>query len=653
MSKNIENKLNYLTPFKMCIIQQFPFIEEDFDAVTNYQLLCKVVEYLNNTIKAVNELGEEFEVITNNFIQLKKYIDNYFNNLDVQEEINNKLDEMAKDGTLQAMIIDTYYFKNINVIYGYNENYKTHYYITHIPNKDENGNVIKIKHGFSDDNFETTKPTETAREFSKRKNATVVCNASPFFVDDKPHINYIRGLLIHNGKIIQDTRNIDEQVYRQCYILGIKNDNTLKVYEPFTDSDIILNDGIQETITGFTPIMKNGKSCKDELLQTSNWNVPYPKIFLGQNTTSKDFYILACNGKGVEIEKGLVNDDVIKIFQNIGVDFAYQFDGGGSTQLIYRNEMLNSKTDEQGYTERKVCDFIYFEKYEKLNNTQLSQKFSDILIGENKNNINNRTEITGLLKLFNVQEFPKGIEVFNLNNEKTNKLTLEEEQFNYWNYNLQKNIFATFKDDTILNGTFQTYDKTHGWFPATCPLISKNSILKLNDLTYSTIVYVNANADNSPFATENYNCFVLNLSYNNMERNDTIMQFAIPFGIGSTNIGIKTRRKIDGNWSIWENFFKKETEWETLTNDYGSLNYKFVGNILFLNGSFSNFNTNLTLKIPDIYPKQQNVFLCAGSGGGADLTITKAWVTVNGDFVITPGENTNSTYNINTSICIK
>ena len=37
-----------LTPFKLCVLQNFPFIEADFDARTNYQLLCKVVEYLNN-----------------------------------------------------------------------------------------------------------------------------------------------------------------------------------------------------------------------------------------------------------------------------------------------------------------------------------------------------------------------------------------------------------------------------------------------------------------------------------------------------------------------------------------------------------------------------------------------------------------------------
>lgn len=98
--------------FCRCIIQNFPFIEEDFDALTNYELICKVVEYLNKVIASQNEvinLSNELQVA---FEQLHDYVENYFDNLDVQEEINNKLDQMAEDGTLQE-IITTYIQANV------------------------------------------------------------------------------------------------------------------------------------------------------------------------------------------------------------------------------------------------------------------------------------------------------------------------------------------------------------------------------------------------------------------------------------------------------------------------------------------------------------------------------------------------------------
>lgn len=102
----MNNKYDFknLTPFKWCVIQNFPFIEEDFDAITNYQLLCKIVEYLNNTIASTNELGEEVETISANFIDLKNYVDNYFDSQDWQQLVNNKLDVMATDGTLNRII---------------------------------------------------------------------------------------------------------------------------------------------------------------------------------------------------------------------------------------------------------------------------------------------------------------------------------------------------------------------------------------------------------------------------------------------------------------------------------------------------------------------------------------------------------------------
>lgn len=74
------------------------------DSLSYYELLCKVVDYLNNTIADVNTLGTDVDNLNKAFIQLQEYVNNYFSTLDVQEEINKKLDEMASDGTLYEII---------------------------------------------------------------------------------------------------------------------------------------------------------------------------------------------------------------------------------------------------------------------------------------------------------------------------------------------------------------------------------------------------------------------------------------------------------------------------------------------------------------------------------------------------------------------
>ena len=96
------NKFDYkkLTPFKWFVLENFPFIEADFDALTNWQLFCKLGKEMNKIINSENVLGTQVENVTNAFIELQNYVNNYFDNLDIQEEVNTKLDEMTENGSL-------------------------------------------------------------------------------------------------------------------------------------------------------------------------------------------------------------------------------------------------------------------------------------------------------------------------------------------------------------------------------------------------------------------------------------------------------------------------------------------------------------------------------------------------------------------------
>lgn len=102
------NNFNYtnLTPFKWFVLENFPFIEADFDALTEWQLFCKLGKEINKIIKSENILGTQVESVTKAFIELQNYVNNYFNNLDVQEEINIKLNEMVEDGTLAKILMN-------------------------------------------------------------------------------------------------------------------------------------------------------------------------------------------------------------------------------------------------------------------------------------------------------------------------------------------------------------------------------------------------------------------------------------------------------------------------------------------------------------------------------------------------------------------
>ena len=75
------------------------------DSMSYYETLLWLCNYLENTvIPTVNNNGEAVEELQSAFLTLQDYIDHYFDNLDVQTEINNKLDQMAEDGTLTNLI---------------------------------------------------------------------------------------------------------------------------------------------------------------------------------------------------------------------------------------------------------------------------------------------------------------------------------------------------------------------------------------------------------------------------------------------------------------------------------------------------------------------------------------------------------------------
>lgn len=94
-----------LSPFKQfcCTIGNLP--SSYLVSMTYEEQLLWLCNYLKNTvIPTVNNNAEAVVELQNLYVQLKNYVDNYFTNLDVQNEINNKLDEMAGNGTLTVLL---------------------------------------------------------------------------------------------------------------------------------------------------------------------------------------------------------------------------------------------------------------------------------------------------------------------------------------------------------------------------------------------------------------------------------------------------------------------------------------------------------------------------------------------------------------------
>lgn len=94
-----------LRPFSKFIMSIGELPTSYLDSLSYAEQITWFCDYLqNNVIPALNNNATALQEVQNLMTELQEYVNDYFDNLDVQEEINNKLDQMAEDGTLTALI---------------------------------------------------------------------------------------------------------------------------------------------------------------------------------------------------------------------------------------------------------------------------------------------------------------------------------------------------------------------------------------------------------------------------------------------------------------------------------------------------------------------------------------------------------------------
>lgn len=251
--------MNKPTFKEICLmyIQQltnFPYIEKDFDALTDYGLLCKVVDKLNEVITNTNLQDGYIVNLYNAFIELKTYVDNYLDSDNFQVIVDNKLDEMAQDGTLENLI-------NINIL-----NNKLDYYKINT-SMSENDIITIIENGSRAKVIEfETGLYEFTRTIHITSNTKFILNGSTlktndyhnmflFYKDTDIFTSYdgvhdvifengnisISSALMHNSNITFNNINfLNELVTHAIQIAGSKN---IKITN-CTFNGIVLNDTI-------------------------------------------------------------------------------------------------------------------------------------------------------------------------------------------------------------------------------------------------------------------------------------------------------------------------------------------------------------------------------------------------------------------------
>lgn len=90
------------TPFRYWCQLALPLTYDD--SLSYYELLNKVVTYLNNTIEDVANVETNVGRLSDAYNQLQNYVNDYFDNIDIEQELRTVLDRMALDGSLDEIL---------------------------------------------------------------------------------------------------------------------------------------------------------------------------------------------------------------------------------------------------------------------------------------------------------------------------------------------------------------------------------------------------------------------------------------------------------------------------------------------------------------------------------------------------------------------
>lgn len=454
------------------------------------------------------------------------------------DDVATQADNMAQKH--EGQIKESAYYNEISYVSG--RKFDTTYKIVHIPHRDSDGNLIKLRKGISGSN--PSKPDHiTARDFAKQTSATFVANASTGSGSQLK----LHGQQIYNGQILDSVK--DYEPLKDRWTLAMADDNTLTSFPPNITAKEIKDKGYNNTFSGFGPLIMEGKKVYTEGDYSPNSEASHPRTVIAQ-LPNKDILIFTCDGRitGSTLhQKGMTLNEVTEVlYSHYGdIKFAYNLDGGGSSSAVLRSRMLNKPSDNNNKSERKLLDFIYVGKDPRqIRDKDIQKAYEDI--GDLRNNFQ---FLYGLLTTWNevnsnelrIRNYNDYTGIVTMDGENAKKkFYMQPNEFRFWDYDTSRTWFRV-TDDSMQLHNRELADN----------FSAPRSVKDCNDLQRGGTYHVPKNAKGSPYPNQSSSIVTqYNVTYASFDDATTAFQTAVPFA-RSNNYSMKRRTFAEGKWSQW------------------------------------------------------------------------------------------------------
>lgn len=164
------------------------------------------------------------------------------------------------------------------------------------------------------------------------------------------------GIQIRNGVIYRDAGA------RQG--LAIRTDGSMRLYdETTTDAATLLADGVWQTLSFGPGLVADGKVLDgiDSVEVDTNFGNhsiqgAQPRTGIGA-IADNHFVLIAVDGRSTGYSRGVTMTEFAEIFAGLGAQVAYNLDGGGSTTMVFQDQLVNDPLGRG--QERGTSDIIY------------------------------------------------------------------------------------------------------------------------------------------------------------------------------------------------------------------------------------------------------------------------------------------------------
>lgn len=187
--------------------------------------------------------------------------------------------------------------------------------------------------------------TDTTSDMAANNNAVLAINGDYYGARQS-------GYVIRNGKLYRDTSGNRDALVIQ------KNGEFKFVSESETSASDLLQEGALQVFSFGPVLLNNGEVSVDENDEVGMAMASNPRTAIGY--LGNNHYVFVVSDGRTSESAGLSLYELASFMKELGVKDAYNLDGGGSSTMVFKGEIINNPTTSgRSGEERAVSDIVY------------------------------------------------------------------------------------------------------------------------------------------------------------------------------------------------------------------------------------------------------------------------------------------------------